>query len=126
MRVNLLPEHHLKFLSLREGCTGLFESTLVKMPHCWKSHVTAHMYVYEPAYTISVLTLLMPMLTIAGGLNFDLTLHLHLHFIYSKSCFKWPLKIDKTKVLKTNGSLMKVESIAECSLGAFCNTFDLH
>ena len=35
-------------------------------------------------------------------------------------------KIDKTKVLKTNGSLMKVESIAECSLGAFCNTFDLH
>ena len=35
-------------------------------------------------------------------------------------------KIDKTKVLKTNGSLMKVESIAECSLAAFCNTFDLH
>ena len=35
-------------------------------------------------------------------------------------------KIGKTKVLKTNGSLMKVESIAECSLGAFCNTFDLH
>ena len=34
-------------------------------------------------------------------------------------------KIDKTKVLKTNGSLMKVESIAECSLGAFCNTLDL-
>ena len=35
-------------------------------------------------------------------------------------------KIDKTNVLKTNGRLMKVESIAECSLGAFCNTFDLH
>ena len=37
-------------------------------------------------------------------------------------------KIDKTKVLKTNGSLMKVESIAECffGAGAFCNTFDLH
>ena len=34
--------------------------------------------------------------------------------------------IDKTKVLKTDGSLMQVESIAECSLGAFCNTFDLH
>ena len=30
-------------------------------------------------------------------------------------------KIDKTKVLMANGSLMKVESIAEC-----CNTFDLH
>ena len=35
-------------------------------------------------------------------------------------------KIDKTKVLKTNVSLMKVESIAECSVGAFCNAFDLH
>ena len=35
-------------------------------------------------------------------------------------------KIDKTKILMTNGSLMKVESIAECSLGAFCNAFDLH
>ena len=37
-----------------------------------------------------------------------------------------PSKIDKTKVLKSDGSSMKVESIAECSLGAFCNTFDLH
>ena len=45
---------------------------------------------------------------------------------YSKICLKWPLKIDETKVLKTNGSLMKLESIAECSLGSFCNTFDLH
>ena len=35
-------------------------------------------------------------------------------------------KIDKTKVLKTNGSLMQVESIAECSLEALCNAFDLH
>ena len=35
-------------------------------------------------------------------------------------------KIGKAKALKTHGSLMKVESIAECSLGAFCNTFDLH
>ena len=35
-------------------------------------------------------------------------------------------KVDQTKVLKTNGSLMEVESIAECSLGAFYNTFDLH
>ena len=35
-------------------------------------------------------------------------------------------KIDKTKVLMTNGSSMKDISIAECSLGAFCNTFDLH
>ena len=35
-------------------------------------------------------------------------------------------KIDKTKVLKINCNLMKVESIAECSLRAFCNISDLH
>ena len=36
-------------------------------------------------------------------------------FVYSKICLKRPLKIDKTKILMTNGSLMKVKSIAECS-----------
>ena len=41
MTVKLLTEQHLEFLSLKGGCTGSFESTLVKMPHCWKSHVTA-------------------------------------------------------------------------------------
>ena len=39
--VKLLAEHHLEFLSLKGGCTGLYESTLVKMPHCWKSQATA-------------------------------------------------------------------------------------
>ena len=34
MSVKLLTEHHLEFL----GCTGLPEPTLVKIPHCWKSH----------------------------------------------------------------------------------------
>ena len=41
MTVKLLKEQHLEFLSLKGGCTGLSESTLVKMPHCWKSHVKA-------------------------------------------------------------------------------------
>ena len=44
MIVKLLTEQHLKFISLKEGCTGSSESTLVKMPHCWKSHVTAQMF----------------------------------------------------------------------------------
>ena len=35
-------------------------------------------------------------------------------------------KTDKTNVLKTDGTLLQGESIAECSLGAFCYTFDLH
>ena len=42
MSVKLLTEHLLEFLSSKGGCTGSSESTLVKMPHCWKSHVTAH------------------------------------------------------------------------------------
>ena len=47
MSVKLLTEHHLEFLSLKGGCTGLSESTLVKMPHCWKSHVMAKIYFSE-------------------------------------------------------------------------------
>ena len=42
MSVKLLTEHHLECLSLKRGRTGSSESTLVKMPHCWKSHVVAH------------------------------------------------------------------------------------
>ena len=34
---------------------------------------------------------------------------------YIKTCVKRPLKIDETNALMTNESLMKVESIAECS-----------
>ena len=41
MNIKLLTEHQLEFLSLQEGCVGSSESTLVKMPHCWKSHVAA-------------------------------------------------------------------------------------
>ena len=42
--LKLLTEHHLEFLSLKRGCTGWPESTLVKMPQCWKSHVAAHIF----------------------------------------------------------------------------------
>ena len=39
-----MTEHHLKFLSLKGGCIGSSESIYVKMPYCWKSHVTAHFF----------------------------------------------------------------------------------
>ena len=35
-------------------------------------------------------------------------------------------KIDKTKVLKENGSLMKLQELQNAPHGAICNTFDLH
>ena len=43
MALRLLTELHLEVLSLKGGCTGSSESTLVKMPHCWKSHVAVHL-----------------------------------------------------------------------------------
>ena len=47
MAVKLLTEKHLEFISLKGGCTGLSESTLVKMPHCWWSHVAAKYYIFS-------------------------------------------------------------------------------
>ena len=43
MSVKLLTEHYLEFLSLKGDCTCSCESTLVKMPHCLKSHVGAQL-----------------------------------------------------------------------------------
>ena len=44
MTVKLLTEQNFEFASLTGGCTGSSKSTLVKMPHCWKSHVAAHIF----------------------------------------------------------------------------------
>ena len=41
MAVKLRSKQLLEFLTLKGGCTGWSESTLVKMPHCWKSHALA-------------------------------------------------------------------------------------
>ena len=41
MTVKQLTEHLLEFLSVKGGGTGSSESSLVKITHCWKSHVTA-------------------------------------------------------------------------------------
>ena len=49
MLVKLLTEHHLEFLSLKGLCKGSYESTLVKILHCLKSHSVAQM-----GYCISI------------------------------------------------------------------------
>ena len=54
MTVKLLTEHHLEFLSLKGGCTGSSESTHVKIPHCWKSHVTVHLSIHKLISPLSV------------------------------------------------------------------------
>ena len=47
MIVKLLTERHLEFLSLKGGCTGSSESTLVKMSNCWKSRALAQIIYYS-------------------------------------------------------------------------------
>ena len=54
MSVKLLFEKHLEFLSLKDGCTGSSESTRVKMPHCWKSHVAAPLGIM-PIFGVSII-----------------------------------------------------------------------
>ena len=53
MNIKLLTEHHLMFLSLKGGSTGSSESTFVKMPHCWKSHVTANIFEVNSDFGVS-------------------------------------------------------------------------
>ena len=50
MTVKLLAEHNLESLSLKGGCTCSSESTLVEMPHCWKSNVAAHYVLITDSY----------------------------------------------------------------------------
>ena len=51
MSVKQLTDHHLALQSLKGNCRGSSESTLVKMPHCWKSHAAAH---FSFLYAISL------------------------------------------------------------------------
>ena len=41
MSIKLQTERRLEFLSFKGGYTGPSESTLIKMPYCWKSHAAA-------------------------------------------------------------------------------------
>ena len=50
MIVKLLTEYLLEGLSLKGGCRGSSKSTLVKMPHCWKSHATVHIIALLPGF----------------------------------------------------------------------------
>ena len=52
MSVKLLSEQNLECLSLKGSCSGLSESTLVKTPHFWKSHVMAHYYEFSHCITM--------------------------------------------------------------------------
>ena len=50
MTVKLLNEHYPEFLSLTGSYIGSSESTLFKMPHCWKSHVAVQLFLRRQVY----------------------------------------------------------------------------
>ena len=56
MTVKLLTGQRLEFLSLKGGCTGWSESTFVKRPHCWKSHVAVQIrFKSEPKKVVDIM-----------------------------------------------------------------------
>ena len=75
MTIKLLAEHNLEFLSLKGGYTGSSESTPVKMPHCWKSHVMALIWISKPAFLIWYERL--------SDSIYDLILYMHSKLIHS-------------------------------------------
>ena len=55
------------FYSLKGGCTASSESTLVKMPHCWKSHVAAHLVLHACCFDyLSVFSSSFPLLSLSA------------------------------------------------------------
>ena len=86
LSVKLLTEQHLEFLSLKGCCIYLSESTLVNIPHCWKSHVEAHMGIKDDS------------LCTFGKTNVETTVHLlwnctitqkHLNIFFMASKFPY-------------------------------------
>ena len=93
MSAKQLTEYHLEVLSLKIGCTGSSESTLVKLSHCWKSgnhrksHVAAQTLVntLEPGYSGKLILCLLVvggichlMVTLANNLALGYALEKHL------------------------------------------------
>ena len=59
MTVKLITGHHLELLILKGGCTGSPESSLVRMPHCWKSRVTTQLKTVDQYINREMIVLLL-------------------------------------------------------------------
>ena len=66
MNVQLLAEHYFEFLSLKGGCRGSSMPTLVKMPHFFKFHSTAHIISWNHITAVA--------------LHLDLHRHFRIHY----------------------------------------------
>ena len=88
MTVKLLTKHCLECLTLKGGCTGSPESTLVKMTHCWKSHVMAYLSLCDGDVEDIPIKILIPLFT---GEN----------FIMLKSTKTFPNTVENSKGINT-------------------------
>ena len=79
----------LEFLNLKVGFTVSSESTLVKMPHCWKSHIAAHVHLlvaYPITFTVSwtgLFLLSSPIQCLVGFKYCDIFTDKKIHFYVS-------------------------------------------
>ena len=94
MSVKLLTEHHLEFLRYNEGCTGSSESTLVKIPHCWKSGLKRKLN-NDTGKAILYSHLLGTIHWMACKSYID-KIYFFIIYTYSKTCLKRPFN-KKTK-----------------------------
>ena len=108
MSVKLLNERHLEFLYLKGGFTGSYESTLVKIPHCWKSHVTAPILAHKSHNTDKVKQPFFHISKTNGTV---------------KPVYNGHSQKHQKLVFKPNYRLMQVKSIAECSKGSILQYF---
>ena len=73
---------------------------------------------------MTVITRFFHTTTVASIIFVSYTMNSLMNFTnYSKTCENGHSKIDKTKILMTNDSLMKVKSIAKCSPWRFLQYF---
>ena len=137
MSVKLLTEHHLEFLSLKGGCTGLSESTFVKIPHlleitCHSSNFDCIFWstvkdvgrpwsIYE-AYQVIIQHQVEALIKLGAHKSLKVTVHPKQTNpqLYTVK----PVQSSQSKeipkyVFKTDNHLMQVKSISICSHGAF-------
>ena len=89
MTVKLLTEHNLELLSLTGGCTGLSESTLLKLPHCWKSRFAANITVYFIKGTK------VSRARVEEAFNSDIQTVLDDVYSWSNDCNQWPAEVKQ-------------------------------
>ena len=106
--VMLLTEQHLEFLSLTRDCIGLSESIYVKMPHCWKSHVTAHFFLWRTQQSLNLFGI-NPLSAIFLPQNVEILFKINLQIVPH-------LQLDRWRIELWAIGLFHFEILSQCSL----------